>query len=49
MGKYYAKELEMDTFAFEKYFSEEDAFDLHIWIGGNNDYIEYNKDFRYDR
>lgn len=49
MGKYYAKELEMDTFAFEKYFSEEDACNLHIWIGGNNDYIEYNKDFRQNR
>lgn len=43
MKKYYAKEIQNnDFFDYEMYFSEEDAFENHIWLGGNKEFNEIN-------
>lgn len=43
MKKYYAREMSSDYFDYEMYFSDAEAEDMNMWIGGNRDFVEINK------
>lgn len=42
MKKYFAREVRSDYIDVEPYFSEEDAVERNIWIGGNRDFVSIN-------
>lgn len=46
MKKYIATQCPIEGYDPEKYFNESCACYTHIWIGGNSDFKEYNKEIK---
>lgn len=46
--RYYARQIDIESFDYESYFGEDDAIFNRMWIGGNRDFITINSDLRED-